>query len=415
MRVKRKEDYILILAVIGLVLFGVIMVFSASYYTALNTQGDAYYYLKRELAWAAVGGFLMFVTSRLPYKIYSPWAVIIMAIAVVLLILVLTPLGVSINNAQRWLGVGKITIMPGEIAKPAVIFFASWYLSRSQERTESLVRGTLPMWGLMAVCGGLVVLQPNLSTAITICAIIFMIMIASGTKLWQIGLTAGIAVAAAVALIIVEPYRLERMKTLFDPFADAQGSGFQSVQSLLAIGSGGLTGVGLGESIQKMLYLPEPMNDFIFSIIGEELGFIGCILLMALYAVFVWRGTKIAIECKDNFGTLVAAGITFMVAFQVVVNIGVVTNTFPNTGVSLPFISWGGNSLAIMMACSGILVNISKNNLQITEVKDKDRDGDEKPAGEASVGDGSQSFETAGGSGRFHEKVRRPAPPETNY
>lgn len=414
MRVKRKEDYILIFAVIGLVLFGVVMVFSASYYTALNSEGDAFYYLKRDILWAGVGGVLMLVTSRLPYKIFAPWAVIIMAISVILLVLVLTPVGTTINYAQRWISVAGITIMPGELAKPAVIIFSSWYLSRDPERTGSLVRGTLPMWGLMAVCGGLIVLQPNFSTAVTVCAIIALVMIASGTKLWHLGLTAGMAIAAGVVLVILEPYRLERIKTLIDPFADAQDSGFQAAQSLIAIGSGGLTGVGLGGSIQKMLYLPEPMNDFIFSIIGEELGFIGCILLMALYAVFIWRGTKIAIECKDNFGTLLAAGITFMVAFQVVINIGVVTCTIPNTGVSLPFISWGGNSLSIMMACAGILVNISKNNLQVTGAKDKERDGGETAGGEKSDRVSPAAENTGSLSGNA-ERMAKPAPPETYY
>ncbi len=374
---NRKEDYILKYTVIILVLLGIIMVFSASYYTALNSMGDAYSFLKKDIRAAAVGAVAMIITSRIPYKLYGAWAWIILAISVLLLVLVLTPMGTTINYAQRWIYIGPISIMPGELAKPAVIIFCAWYLNREPERTASLRNGTAPMWLLMGICALLIMKQPNFSTAFIVCALILLIMIISGTKMWHIGVTMLIGVLAAVVLIAIEPYRLTRIVTFLNPFADAQRTGFQVAQSLIALGSGGLTGVGIGESVQKMLYLPEPMNDFIFAIIGEEMGYIGCLLILILYAVFVWRGIKIALECQDAFGMNLAAGITFMVGLQAMFNIGVVSGTLPNTGVSLPFISWGGNSLLIMMACAGILLNISRNNISV-KTRDSKLEEDEE-------------------------------------
>lgn len=375
---NRKEDYILKYTVIILVLLGIIMVFSASYYTALNSLGDAYNYLKGDIKVAALGAVVMIITSRLPYKLYGMWAWLIMAVAIVLLILVLTPMGTSINYAQRWIYIWKISIMPGELAKPAVIIFCSWYLTKKPELTGTMRYGVLPMWLLMGICAALILKQPNFSTAIIVCAIIIVLMITSGVKLWQLGITLLIGAGAAAGFVMMEPYRLTRIMTFLNPFADAQGEGFQVAQSLIALGSGGLTGVGIGESVQKMLYLPEPMNDFIFAIIGEETGYIGCLIILILYAVFVWRGIKIALECSDAFGMNLAVGITFMVGFQALLNIGVVSGSVPNTGVSLPFISWGGNSLLIMMACAGILLNISRTNLKVksgdpTKTEEKDQ------------------------------------------
>lgn len=362
---RKNGDFILIFTVAVLVIFGIIMVFSASYYTALNAEGDAYYYLKRTIIWALVGTGLMIFTSKLSYKIYNRWSIVILAVAVFLLILIFTPLGVEINSSRRWIGIGThFTIMPGELAKPAVAIFAASFLSKKPNRIKDFKFGVLPLYGVMLLVAGLIMLQPNLSTAITVCGIVVFIMIAAGMKGSHLGLTVLLMAVGCIGLIVVEPYRLKRMTSFLDPFADALGDGFQVVQSLLALGSGGLFGVGIGKSIQKTLYLPEPMNDFIFSIIGEEIGFIGCILLMLIYIVLIWRGIHIALNAKDMFGTLLATGITSMIAIQVILNIAVVTSSMPPTGVSLPFVSWGGNSLAIMMACAGILVNISKNSLR---------------------------------------------------
>lgn len=361
---RKNGDFILIFTVAILVIFGIVMVFSASYYTALNSEGDAYYYLKRVIIWAAVGSALMIAASRVPYKLYAAWAPVILGVSLLLLLLIWTPLGVEINEARRWIGVGSITIMPGELAKPAVAIFAAKYLSKKPNRIKSIKEGVAPMLVLMIVFGGLIMLQPNMSTAVTLCGIVVFIMIAAGMKLSHLGALGIMGVLAGVVLMMAEPYRWARFTSFLDPFADPLGTGFQAVQSLLALGSGGLFGVGLGKSIQKTLYLPEPMNDFIFAIIGEELGYIGCLLVLAAYIVLIWRGIHIAINAKDMFGMLLATGLTAMIAIQVVFNIAVVTSSMPPTGVSLPFISWGGNSLAILMGSAGILVNISKNSVR---------------------------------------------------
>lgn len=361
---KKNGDFILIFTVAILVIIGIVMVFSASYYTALNSEGDAYYYLKRVIIWAAIGSALMILASRISYKVYAAWATPIIVVAAVLLLLIWTPLGVEINEARRWIGVGGITVMPGELAKPAVAIFAAKYLSKKPNRIKSITEGVIPMVLLMALFAGLIMLQPSMSTAMTLCGVLLFIMIAAGMKLSHLAAFGVLGLSAVVILVVTSPYRVLRATSFLDPFADPLGTGFQAVQSLLALGSGGLFGLGIGKSIQKTLYLPEPMNDFIFAIIGEELGFIGCLLIIALYIVLVWRGIHIAINAKDMFGMLLATGLTAMIAIQVVLNIAVVTSSMPPTGVSLPFISWGGNSLAILMGSAGILVNISKNSVR---------------------------------------------------
>ena len=252
----------------------------------------------------------------------------------------------------------------GELAKPAVAIFVAKYLSRKPNIIKDFRRGVLPTLAVMVAFAGLIMIQPSMSTAMTLCGIVIFIMIAAGMKMSHFGVIVALGGGAAALLIALEPYRLLRATSFLDPFADPLGTGFQAVQSLLALGSGGLFGVGLGKSIQKTLYLPEPMNDFIFSIIGEELGFIGCLVIIALYIVLIWRGIHIAINAKDMFGMLLATGLTAMIAIQVVLNIAVVTSSMPPTGVSLPFISWGGNSLAILMGSAGIMVNISKNSVR---------------------------------------------------
>ncbi len=362
---RKRGDFILIFTVAILVIFGIIMVFSASYYTALNSEGDAYYYLKRVLAWAGLGTLVMIAASFLPYKLYGKVNLIILGVAFLLLAVALwTPLGVSLNGARRWIGVGSITFMPGELAKPALIIFIAHYYSSNPARINKFLKGIVVPLGVTALFALMIMLQPNMSTAITLCLIVACIMFAAGMS-WKYIISFGaVGAGLIVALIAVEPYRLQRWTSFLDPFGDALNTGFQTVQSLLALGSGGLFGVGIGRSIQKTLYLPEPMNDYILAIIGEELGFIGCIFLIVAYAIVIWRGIHIALNAKDTFGRLLATGITAMIAIQVVLNLAVVTSSMPSTGVALPFISYGGNTLAILMGSAGILVNISKNSIQ---------------------------------------------------
>lgn len=353
-----------------LVIFGVIMVFSASYYYSISQDGSAYSYLRRHGMWVIIGFAVMMLGASVDYRKLQKLAVPGLALSILLLVLVLTPLGVTINGATRWIGVGPITIMPGELAKLAAIVFVAWYLSSDMDRIKSLKYGILPMLALMAVLGGLIVKQPNLSTAITVCGIIVAMMLVAGMK-WKYFFGAAGAGAAGILSIVLfmkDSYWYTRLTAFTDPFADPLDTGYQAVQSLLALGSGGLFGVGIGKSVQKNLYLPEPQNDFILAIIGEELGFVGVLCLMVVYCLFLWRGIHIAINAPDQFSMLLASGIVLMVAIQVILNIAVVTSSMPATGINLPFISYGGNALLIFMFSAGVLVNISRHEPKTTGV-----------------------------------------------
>lgn len=365
----KSGDFWLMLFTLMLVLFGLIMVFSASYYSSISQDGNPYGYLVRHGAWVVFGLVAMAFGALFDYRKYRKWALPILIVSVILLVLVLTPLGQTTNGATRWIKVGPVTLMPGEIAKIAAIIFVAWFLSEDASRIKSLKRGILPLLGIIAVYGALIVKQPNLSTAITVCGIIIAMMLVAGLKWRYVATAGGIGVVGILSIVIFmkDTYWYNRLTSFTDPFQDALGDGYQAVQSLLALGSGGLFGVGLGKSVQKNLYLPEPQNDFILAIIGEELGYIGVLLLIALYCLFIWRGIHIALNAPDQFGLLLASGIVLMVAIQVILNIAVVTSSMPPTGINLPFISYGGNALLIFMFSAGVLLNISRHGLKVRE------------------------------------------------
>lgn len=360
----KSGDFILLVATLVLVVFGIIMVFSASYYQSINEDGTPYAYLIRELIWAIAGLAGMLIMAVVDYRRYKNFAPYILGISFILLVLLIIPgVGTEINYAVRWITIGPITIMPGEIAKPAMILFVAWFLGDKPERIHNFVKGLLP---LFAICGAfcfMIIKQPNLSTAITLAGIVFLMMFVAGMNWKPFVGTIGAGIAGVMGIIIMNPdsHWASRFTSFLDPFADPLGEGFQVVQSLMALGSGGLFGLGLGKSIQKNLYLPEPQNDFILAIIGEELGFIGVLCLIAVYLVFIWRGVHIALNAPDHFSMLLASGIVIMVALQVVLNIAVVTSSMPATGVILPFVSYGGNALLIFMGSAGVLLNISRH------------------------------------------------------
>lgn len=366
----KSGDFLIMLFTLILVVFGIIMVFSASYYYSISQDGSAYSYLRRHVLWVIIGFAAMWFGAMFDYRKYKKLALPAVIVTLLLLLLIFTPLGQTINGATRWIGVGPITVMPGEIAKLAAIIFVAWYLSEDMDRIRSIKHGILPMLGLMAVFGGLIIKQPNLSTAITVCGIIVAMMLVAGMK-WRYffgAAGAGFAGILSILLFMKDSYWYTRLTAFTDPFADPLDTGYQAVQSLLALGSGGLFGVGLGKSVQKNLYLPEPQNDFILAIIGEELGFIGVLCLIVVYCLFIWRGVHIAINAPDQFGMLLASGMVLMVAIQVILNIAVVTSSMPATGINLPFISYGGNALLIFMFSAGVLVNISRHEPKNTGV-----------------------------------------------
>lgn len=357
---KNTIDFSLMVTAFILVVIGIIMVFSSSAYYSLNNFQDSFYFLKKNLMWAFLGTGAMFFTMNFNYKRLKKYAFPAFVLSIILLILVLTPLGISINGARRWLGVGSITFMPGEISKICAILFVANSLSNNISNIKSFSKGILPYLIIIGLYFGLIILQPNLSTAGTISLIIIAMLFVAGMRWAHMVLLGSTGVGLLVVMILLAPYRMKRVTGFLDPFADPKGTGYQVIQSLLALGSGGLFGVGLGKSIQNKLYIPEPQNDFIFATIGEELGFIGCVTVILLFLFLIWRGIRIAINAPDLFGCLVATGITSMIAIQVMINIAVATSSMPVTGVPLPFISFGGNALVIFMAAIGILLNISK-------------------------------------------------------
>lgn len=357
---RKSSDFTLMITVLILVVIGIIMVFSASYAYAYFRLGDGYHFLKRDLLWAVVGLCGMLFTMNFDYWRYKKLAPLGFILSLVLLILVLTPLGIEYNGAKRWLGIGGFTVMPSEIAKICSIFFVAASLSKNPEKIKNFLKGVVPYLGIIGLYFGLIILQPNLSTAVTISAIIVAMMFVTGMRWGHLTFMGAGGIGLLTVMILAEPYRMRRLTGFLDPFADARDTGYQVIQSLLALGSGGLFGVGLGKSIQKYLYIPEPQNDFIFAIIGEELGFIGCVAVIILYLLLIWRGIRIAINAPDLFSCLVATGITAMIAVQVIINIAVATSSMPVTGIPLPFISWGGTSLAIFMTAIGVMLNISR-------------------------------------------------------
>lgn len=381
---KRKKlrfktgDFWLLLFTMMLVLFGIAMVFSASYYSSISEDGNPYAYFIRHSIWAFIGMFAMAFGALADYRKYKKLALPVLIFSIILLALLLTPLGHEANGATRWLQLGPVTLMPGEIAKFAAILFVAWFLSEKPDRITSLFRGILPLLGIIVIYGALIIKQPNLSTAVTVCGIIVAMMLVAGMKWRYVIAAGGIGTAGILSIVLFmkDTYWYSRLTSFTNPFADELGDGYQAVQSLLALGSGGLFGVGLGKSIQKNLYLPEPQNDFILAIIGEELGYIGVMALIILYCLFIWRGVKVALNAKDQFGLLLASGIVLMVAIQVILNIAVVTSSMPPTGISLPFISYGGNSLLIFMFSAGVLINISRHGIKTDEKQKKQEEAE---------------------------------------
>lgn len=337
------------------------MVYSSSYVYAQVTFGDGAHFLKNQLVWALLGITGMVVVMRIPYKVYLKWANPLFGLALLFLVLVLVPgVGVTIKDATRWIGVGQLTFQPSEIAKLAVVIFLAKYLAEKQNRVKHFFQGlAIPLLVVGVVCG-LILMQPDLGTGATIAGTAFLMLLAAGARISHLsflGLLGGGLVALA---IIMEPYRMKRITAFLDPWSDPLGKGFQTIQALLAVGSGRFFGAGLGQGRQKFLYLPEQHTDFIFAVLAEELGFIGTTFVLLLFVTFMWRGLKIAIKAPDSFGALLATGITIMVILQAVINIGVVTGILPVTGITLPFISYGGSSLTLNLLGIGILLNISR-------------------------------------------------------
>ena len=343
--------------------YGLIMLFSAGYAVALYRRGDAYTYIRPQLLFAVLGVVAMYAASLIDYHIWHKLAWWLMGISLVLLVVVLfMP---EYNGCKRWIVIpGLGTLQPSEIAKFSVVLVFSHIISLNHDRMKTFSTGVLPFAVILAAVTVLMLLEPHLSGTLLILGIGAVLMFVGGTGLKWFGLAgaaAAAAIAAAVALLPeLVPYAADRLASWRDPFADPLGEGHQTIQSLYAIASGGIAGLGLGNSRQKYLYVPEPQNDFIFSILCEELGFVGAAVVIGLFLLLLLRGMSIAVRARDRFGALLTVGFVVQVILQAVLNIAVVTNTIPNTGISLPFFSSGGTSLMMLLGEMGIVLSVSR-------------------------------------------------------
>ncbi|AFS78311.1 stage V sporulation protein E [Gottschalkia acidurici 9a] len=368
MKKKKACDFTLMISILLLTFIGVIMVFSSSWPDGLDKMGNGYFYLKKQLVAAILGFGAMIFFMNFDYKNLYKLSRIIFAIAVVSGLLIITPLGTTLGTtAKRWVNLGFTTFMPSDVIKLGSIIFFAAFLSKRKENIQDFKKGFIPSMIIVGFVCGLIIIQKDLGTTATLAFTLVIMFFVSGAKIQHLSMV-GVSGTIALALAIIQPfadagerYRIKRVTTFLDPFKDIQGDGWQVVQSLYALGSGGLFGLGLGKSRQKFFYIPEPYNDFIFAIIGEELGFLGCATVILLYALVIWRGIKIALNAKDFFGCILATGITTLITVQSLIHMAVVTSSMPTTGIPLPFISYGGTSLMTYMAIAGILLNISRH------------------------------------------------------
>jgi cell division protein FtsW len=401
------EQRLLILVTLGLVAFGLVMVFSATSASAALGEGDPMRFLIKQGLYAVAGLVLLAVFTRVDYHALRPLAPLLLAVAFVGCIAVLA-IAPSINGAQRWFLVGPISIQPAEIAKLAVLVWACAVLSRRPVPT-TLGELLKPVGIVVGVFGALIVIEPDLGTTIALFVMIAGILLVSGVPFRLFVLTATLALGAGALAIWMEPYRRERLFSFLDPWKDAQGAGFQNVQAMIGMGSGGITGEGLGQGIQKVNFLPEAHTDMIFAVVGEELGFVGSSLVIAAFAVFAWAGFRVALQCRDPFGKRLAAGITTLICGQAAVNLAAVLGIAPLTGIPLPFVSYGGSSLLVLLCCVGVLLNIAVNE-RVVEARVRDRgrgNGRSRPA--RARGGRSTARPRADGDVRRHARPRRVA------
>ena len=354
-----KGDYFLLFAVIVLAVVGTIFIYSASNYSAEATYGDPYYFVKKQVIGIMLGIAAMTATALFDYKKLSAFSIPVSIISVVLLILVFVPgLGVENYGARRWIGFGSFTLQPSEIAKFALILFSATYVAKHPDRPKTFT-GILPILGFGLIICLLIILEPNMSITVCVALLMMTMLFAAGMRIKHMVILIVPAFAAGVLLILAEPYRLSRLAAFLNPWSSPKGEGYQLLQSLYALGSGGWFGVGLFNSRQKYAFLPFAESDFILSVIGEEIGFAGLIAFFALLGFIIYRGLKIAAKAKDIFGFMLAVGITMIFGIQTVINALVVTGSIPPTGLPLPLVSSGNTSIIIFMAEMGILFNIS--------------------------------------------------------
>jgi len=340
---------------------GVVMIFSASSIYALRELGSSTYFLKRHLFYLFFGLIAMGISMMVDYRVLAKYAKPLMAISIVSLVLVLiSGLGKEVSGARRWFQLFGFSFQPSEFTKLIMIIYVADFLARKRNKIRSLSEGFLPVMMVLGATCLLILKQPDLGTTVLIAAVIFIMLFVAGARLLHLGVVIAMALPVMYFLISRVAYRLRRIQAFLDPWKDQQGAGFQLVQSQIALGSGGIFGIGLGKSVQKLYYLPAAHTDFILSIVGEELGLVGTLSVIVLFVLFIWQGARIAKRSEDPFGYFLALGIVVMIALQAIINIGVIIGAFPTKGLPLPFVSYGGSALIVQMICVGILLNISR-------------------------------------------------------
>ena len=360
---SKKIDKILLLSTIIISIFGLLMIYSSSSIWSEYKFNDPLYYVKHQLLFFLIGLILMYIISKIDYNLYKKYSNHILIICFILLILVLIPgIGKIRNGSRSWFGIGSFGIQPSEAAKLGLIIFTSKYLENSDRKIKSFKSGVLPILGITLLIFFLIMLQPDLGTGVILTISIISLLFIAGVDMKFFFISGIIGVIGVIILILIAPYRMDRITSFIDPWSDSLGTGFQIIQSLYAIGPGGLLGTGFTSSIQKHFYLPEPQTDFIFSIISEEFGVVGSFIVVILFSTILYRSIKISLNAKDLFSKYLSFGIIFQLIFQTIMNLFVVIGLIPVTGVTLPFLSYGGSSLLVSMGSIGILLNISRYN-----------------------------------------------------
>jgi len=357
---SNEYDRVLIVLIGVLVIFGIMMVLSASSAIAYGEKADAYYYLKKQLLWAVLGLSAMAVMMKIDYHLLKKWVYPIFLASLVLLVLVLVPgIGKEINGARRWIILFGFMFQPGELVKLTLVIYLAYSLTKKYEKIRTFTVGFVPHIILLLIVAALIMKEPDFGAAVTIGAIVIIMMFVAGTRFYYLAATVIAAVPVVYFCIVHSAYRMRRIMAFMDPWADPLDTGYHIIQSFLAFGSGGIMGTGLGEGTQKLYYLPFAYSDFIFAVVGEELGFIAVVAVIAAFGVFCMRGIRIAKRAPDIFGAYLAVGITALITVEVILNIGVVTGLLPTKGMTLPFISYGGSSLLTSLTAVGILLNVS--------------------------------------------------------
>ena len=359
---KVTPDGWLFVVTLMLLSTGVVMIYSASAIVAADRFRDPYFFLKKQVFWSALGSGALWLALRTDYRRLEKFVLPLLGLAVLLLVLVLIPgLGVSVNGSRRWLRFGPLSFQPAELAKLALVVYLAAFFARKRDELGEFWRGVVPPLAVGGVLAGLVLAQPDLGSCLTLLVLTLGLLFLAGARTRWLAVLVVPTLPLAALAVWMAPYRMRRVFAFLDPWQDPRGGGFQIIQSWLALGGGGLLGRGIGESKQKLFYLPEAHTDFIFAIVGEELGFLGATVVVVLFAVLVWRGLRIGLRAADPFGAYLALGITVLVATQTLVNLGVVTGMLPTKGLPLPFLSFGGSALLMTMLATGVLLNISQD------------------------------------------------------